>query len=98
VDLDDIRAAAADGPAGLVPLLRPIDAGLEAFPEIELSEAEVAAIARGQYVSPAGGIAAQAERYRLRAPDGVLVAIATRQGARLAPDKVFIAPPAAIGA
>ncbi len=34
VPLDDIREAATASPAGLLPLLRPIDAGLEAFPEI----------------------------------------------------------------
>jgi tRNA pseudouridine55 synthase len=93
VPLDAIREAATDGPDGLKPLLRPIDDGLEAFPEILLSEAEAAAVARGQFVAPETGIPTQAEHYRLRAPDGGLVAIAARQGGRLAPDKVFIAPP-----
>ncbi len=31
-----------------------------------------------------------AERYRLFAPDEALIAIAARQGDRLAPDKVFV--------
>ena len=43
---DEIRAAAADGPAGLVPLLRPIDAGLVYLPEIGLTDA------RGRRRSP----------------------------------------------
>ena len=47
-------AAAADGPAGLMPLLLPIDAGLDAFPVVTLTADEVAAIARGQFVRPAG--------------------------------------------
>ena len=90
--LDDIRSAAADGPAGLGPHLRPIDAGLEALPEVALTAAEVAAIAKGQFVRPAAGLPSAAEHYRLRGPGGQLVAIATGSGGRLAPDKVFVAP------
>ena len=95
VPLDDIRAAAADGPEGLLPILRPIDDGLDAFPSIELTDVELAAVARGQYVRPAAGIPGHAEHYRLRAPDGHLAAIATADGLRLAPDKVFVSPAAA---
>ena len=40
-----------------MPLLRPIDAGLEAFPEVTLTPEETAAVARGQFVSPAAGSA-----------------------------------------
>lgn len=94
--LDSIRSAAADSPAGLAPYLRPIDAGLEALPEVTLTELEVAAIAKGQYVRPTAGLPATADHYRLRAPDGGLVGIASAAGGRLAPDKVFVAP-AAIG-
>ena len=90
--LDEIRAAAADGPAGLVPLLRPLDTGLDGFPVVALTTDEVAAIARGQFVRPAAGLPRAAEHYRLQAPDGALVAIATGSGGRLAPDKVFVAP------
>jgi len=95
VPLDDIRAAAADGPAGLTAILQPVDAGLDAFPSISLTESELLAVARGQYVRPAAGIPSPAEHYRLRAPDGTLAAIATADGTRLAPDKVFASPPAA---
>ena len=90
--LDDIRSAAAEDPAGLGPYLRPMDAGLDALPEVSLTEAEVAAIAKGQFVRPAGGLPTQADHYRLRGPDGTLVAIATATGGRLAPDKVFVTP------
>lgn len=90
--LDEIRSAAAQGPAGLVPLLRPIDAGLDAIPIVPLTAEEVAAIAKGQYVRPSGGLPARAEHYRLQDPDGRLVAIATAAAGRLAPDKVFVAP------
>jgi tRNA pseudouridine55 synthase len=92
--LDAIRAAAAEDPSGLTPLLRPIDDGLDAFPVVTLVPDEVAAIARGQFVRPASGLPGPAEHYRLRDETGSLVAIATAAGGRLAPDKVFVAPTA----
>ena len=92
--LDDIRAAATESPAGLLPFLKPIDTGLEALPIVSLTEGEVAAIAKGQYVRPAGGVPPGSEHYRLRAPGGALVAIASASSGRLAPDKVFVAPTA----
>ena len=91
--LDDVREAAAGGPAGLVPFLRPVDAGLEAFPIVTLTTAEVVAVARGQYVRPTVGMPVPAEKYRLVGPDAELVAIASAKDGRLAPDKVFVAPP-----
>lgn len=94
VPLDDIRAASAEGPEGLEPLLRPIDTGLEAFPVVTLTADEVVAVARGQFVRPASGPPPPAEHYRLRDPEGGLVAIASSSGGRLAPDKVFVAPTA----
>jgi tRNA pseudouridine55 synthase len=90
--LDDIRAAAAEGPAGLAPYLRPIDAGLEHLPVVRLTAIEVTAIARGQFVRPESGLPAAADHYRLRDSDGALVAIATASSGRLAPDKVFVSP------
>lgn len=90
--LDAVRAAAADGPSGLLPLLRPIDTGLDRFPSVALSATELAAVARGQFVRPAAGFEPGAERYRMVAPDGALAAIATDAGTgRLAPDKVLVA-------
>lgn len=97
--LDTVRAAAAEGPAGLVPLLRPIDEGLERFPEVVLTPAEAAAVARGQWIRPAAEVPVGAEGYRLRSPDGTLAAIANEAGAgRLAPDKVLLPAPSASGA
>ena len=99
ISLDRIRDAAADGPDGIVSLLLPVDAGLERFPDVDLTLDELAAVARGQFVRPAAGFAAGAERYRLRASDGSLAAIATDAGTgRLAPDKVLVTPAAPIGA
>jgi tRNA pseudouridine55 synthase len=94
VSLDAVRAASADGPDGIRALLRPIDTGLDAFPIVTLDPTEVAAVARGQIVRPAAGLAVKGDHYRLVDADGALVAIATPDGGRLAPDKVFVAPPA----
>ena len=90
--LDEIRSLAADGPAGLKPILRPIDSGLDAFPVVVLTDTEVAAVAKGQYVRPAAGLPGAAEQYRLTDGEGRLVAIASAAAGRLAPDKVFISP------
>ena len=89
--LDAVRDAAAAGPEGLLPLLRPVDAGLERFPDVVLTASELAAVAKGQFVRPEAGFTTGAERYRLRAPSGALAAIATEAGVgRLAPDKVLV--------
>ena len=98
LSLDVIRAAAAEDPSGLTPLLRPIDDGLDAFPVVTLTADEVSAIARGQFVRPGAGLPGPADHYRLRDEAGSLVAIATATGGRLAPDKVFVAPTAASAA
>jgi tRNA pseudouridine55 synthase len=99
VSLDAVRTAAADGPDRLTALLRPIDTGLDRFPVVELTAGEVAAVARGQYVRPTAGFPPDTARYRLRGPDGTLVAIAIAAGnGRLAPDKVLVAAPAPAGA
>jgi tRNA pseudouridine55 synthase len=89
--LDAVRDAAATGPEGLIPLLRPVDAGLERFPDVLLTSSELAAVSKGQFVRPEAGFTTGAERYRLRAPSGALVGIATEAGVgRLAPDKVLV--------
>ncbi|HET9085386.1 MAG TPA: tRNA pseudouridine(55) synthase TruB [Candidatus Limnocylindrales bacterium] len=102
VTLDAVRTATADGPEGLVPLLRPIDAGLDRFPRVELDEREVDSVAQGQYVKPAAGIPANADHYRLVDQTGRLVAIAIPAGGgRLAPDKVLVSSgerPISVGA
>jgi tRNA pseudouridine55 synthase len=97
IPLDTVRAAAAEDPKAIARLLRPIDTGLERFPEIALEALEVEAVARGQFIRPAAGFEPGAERYRLRAPDGALAAIAVEApGGRLAPDKVLVTPIASV--
>ena len=93
IPLDTVRAAAAEHPAAFARLLRPIDTGLERFPEVILTAPELDAVARGQFIRPAVGFEPGAERYRLRAPDGALAALAIEAPhGRLAPDKVLVTP------
>jgi tRNA pseudouridine55 synthase len=99
IPLDRVREAAADGPSSLTALLRPIDTGLDRFPFVDLTRDEVAAVARGQFVRPSAEVPAGADHYRLRGPDGTLVAIAIPAGpGRVAPDKVLVAADISAGA
>lgn len=88
LDLDTVRSRAAAGQ--LQAVLLPIDHGLERFPVHRLTELEVAAVAKGQIVRPAGKLPDQpAERLRLVDGEEHLVAIAQMVGGRLHPEKVF---------
>ncbi|MFI5258034.1 MAG: tRNA pseudouridine(55) synthase TruB [Candidatus Limnocylindrales bacterium] len=97
--IDDVRRAAAEGPAALAGLLLPIDAGLDTIPEAELTEAEVAAASRGQQVKPVHRPQVEAgARVRLVAEDRSLIGIGSWKGGRLVPEKIFVAaPPSASG-
>jgi tRNA pseudouridine55 synthase len=96
ISVDDIRSAAGDGPEQLAAMLLPVDAGLDALPEVVVTDADVGAIARGQFVRvespPVEG------PIRVRDPRGRLVAIGRFRDGRLAPDKVLVDAPAAAAA
>jgi len=100
VPLEGVREAAADGPEQLAALLLPPDAGLDELPEITVTDDDVRAIARGQFVRPRAvdltGLSAAVASgpIRIRDGDGRLVAIATLTDGRLAPDKVLVDSPA----
>jgi tRNA pseudouridine55 synthase len=94
--LDEIRSAAAESPSGLLKHLLPIDSGLDSFPVVSLTPDELTAVAKGQFIKPAGGLPGPAEQYRLVGPDGTLAAIASGSAGRLAPDKVFVTPANAV--
>ena len=96
IALDDIRAAAADGPAAIVALLLPVDAGLD-LPTVSVPDAVLVAIGRGQPIGvPTGTGPLDAETpIRLVDGNGRLLAIARLVGTKLAPDKVLIDAPAA---
>ena len=94
--LEAVRAAATDGPAGLRPLLLPIDAGLERLARVALGETEVAAVGRGQFVRPAAGlpsVGSPDERVIAVDGDGRPVAVCAIREGRLAPDKVLVDAP-----
>jgi tRNA pseudouridine55 synthase len=96
VSLDRVREAAADGAERLASLLLPVDAGLDELPELMVTDDEVRAIARGQFVRPratdvTGLVAAGPDApIRIRDASGRLVAIATLTDGRLAPNKVLV--------
>jgi tRNA pseudouridine55 synthase len=95
--LDEIRRAAAEGPAALAALLLPIDAGLDAIPEALLTADEVVAVARGQVVKPVVKPKVEAgARVRLLAEDRSLVGVASWKGGRLVPEKIFVLPPGVV--
>jgi len=96
VSLDRAREAAAESAERLAALLLPVDAGLDELPELVVTDDEVRAIARGQFVRPKAtdvtGLAAAGPNAPIRIRDaaGRLVAIATLSDGRLAPDKVLV--------
>ena len=96
VSLDRAREAAADGAERLAGLLLPVDAGLDELPELVVTDDEVRAIAQGQFVRPqATDVTVLAANgpdapIRIRDASGRLVAIATLNDGRLAPDKVLV--------
>jgi tRNA U55 pseudouridine synthase TruB len=91
VPLDDVRAAAADGPEALASRLLPLDSGLD-LPIVAVPDAALVAIGRGHAIGgPAGAVVLPADRpLRLVDERGRLVAIARLAGTKLAPDKVLL--------
>jgi tRNA pseudouridine55 synthase len=92
VSLDAIRSAAAAGSDAVGALLRPLDAGLEDWPSIDLDEWALTAVLRGQAVRAEIDVPAEDGRpIRLLGPDGRLVAVGRRlEDGRIAPDKVVV--------
>ena len=92
-DLDDIRAAAGEGPDAIAAQLLPIDAGLS-LPIVAIDSSSLTAIGRGQAIgvppTVAGSAISADAPVRLVDADGRLVAIATLVGTKLQPDKVLI--------
>jgi len=91
IALDDIRTAAADGPAAIAALLLPIDAGLD-LPTVSVPDAVLVAIGRGKPIRVPAGTGSLDPETPIRLVDerGRLVAIARLIGTKLAPDKVLI--------
>jgi tRNA pseudouridine55 synthase len=90
IPLERVREAAADGQDALASLLLPIDAGLESLPELVISDDDVTAISRGQFIRAELPPGDPETPIRVRDGAGRLVAIATVRDGRLAPDKVLV--------
>ena len=97
--VDTLREAASSGPDALAALVLRPDAGLERFGLVDLTDDEVRAVGRGQFIRPREALTATPgpdDRFRLVDAEGRLVAIAIWRDGRLAPEKVLVdAPPAA---
>jgi tRNA pseudouridine55 synthase len=91
IDLETIRAAAAEDPAAIERLLLPVDAGLDELPRLTVDAATIGALARGQAAPlPDGAVVAADGPILVVDGAGRLVAVATLQDGRLAPDKVLV--------
>jgi tRNA pseudouridine55 synthase len=91
IDLETIRAAAAEEPAAIERLLLPVDAGLDELPRLTVDAATIGALARGQVAPLPDGVTAPADTPILVVDEGGrLVAVATVSDGRLAPDKVLV--------
>jgi tRNA pseudouridine55 synthase len=89
--LDVVRAAVEAGPAALVKLLRPIDAGLD-LAAVSLTDDELKAVVRGQFIRPRAGASGPVDDrpVRLLSPAGELVGFGRWDGTRIMPDKVLV--------
>ena len=89
--LERLRAAAADDPDGLGPLLLPADAGLEDLPAVRLTTDEVRDAGMGRFVRPVAGVGDLPADAPIRLLDeaGRIVGIGSLDGRRIAPSKML---------
>jgi tRNA pseudouridine55 synthase len=91
IDVEMIRAAAADDPTALEGLLLPIDAGLDGFARVTVDESTIGALVRGQVAAfPSGAKPPSTGPILLIDDAGRLIAVASLKDGRLAPDKVLV--------
>ncbi|MES2208838.1 MAG: tRNA pseudouridine(55) synthase TruB [Chloroflexota bacterium] len=91
VTLEQLRAAAVDGPEGLAPLLLPSDAGLDSLPAVRLTAPEIRDAAMGRFVRPEAGVTGLPSDAPLRLVDegNRIVGIGVLDGRRIAPSKML---------
>jgi tRNA pseudouridine55 synthase len=98
VSLEVLREHAADGPAGLAPLLRPIDAGLEDLPHAKVTFEEVRRFGEGLPTGPKTPLVVRDAPLVLAVgPDGAVVALCRAVAGILHPSKVLAVRPATDG-
>lgn len=98
VSFDELRAQASDGPAGVLRVLRPIDAGLEDLPHARVTEDEVRRLGEGLITAPKIPLAVRDAPLVLAVgSDGRVVAVCRAASGALHPHKVLAARPAEAG-
>ncbi len=98
VSLDELRAHAADGPAGVLRALRPIDAGLEDLPHAPVTDDEVRRLGEGLITAPKTPLPVRDSPLVLAVGgDGRVVAVCRAVAGALHPHKVLADRPAESG-
>ncbi len=98
VTFQALRDGAADGPSGVVALLRPVDAGLESLPHAAVTEDEIRRLGLGLPTAPASRLVVRdAPTVLAIAPDGGVAAVCRAIHGTLHPNKVLAARPAVGG-
>ena len=98
VPLDVLRAHAADGPAGVTAILRPVDAGLEDLPHVPVTDGEIRRLGEGLPTGPKTPLEVRDAPLVLAiGPDGTVVAVCRAIAGILHPHKVLAVRPATDG-
>ena len=90
VSFEELRAHAADGPAGIARALRPVDSGLEHLPHAPVTDDEVRRLGEGLLTAPKVRLAVRDAPLVLAvAPDGSIAAVCEAVAGALQPHKVL---------
>ena len=91
IALDELRAHAGDGPAGIEQILRPIDAGLEDLPHAVITADEIRRLGEGLITAPKTPLAVREAPIVLAVgPDGRVAAVCRAVAGALHPHKVLV--------
>lgn len=98
VSFEALREHAADGPAGIARVLRPIDAGLEDLPHAPITADEVRRLGEGLITAPKMPLVLRDAPLVLAVgPDGRIAAVCRAEAGALYPHKVLAERPAVTG-
>lgn len=98
ISFEDLRAHAADGPAGIERILRPIDAGLEDLPHARITADEIRRLGEGLITAPKAPLTVRDAPLVLAVgPDGRVAAVCRAVAGALYPHKVLAVRPAEAG-
>ncbi len=91
IALDELRAHAGDGPAGIERILGPIDAGLEDLPHASITADEIRRLGEGLITAPKTPLVVREAPIVLAVgPDGRVVAVCRAVAGALHPHKVLV--------